>query len=285
MKGLVVDKTELAKELKNQISEGYTFYNQRINKTTELQKTKKFAKIWDDHNIELLKQSFDSTIEFEKYIGVVPNKLSGEIAIITALIVATQSLPSEVAAFKKAMKAKLEYLQLLNYEVGKNSFPSKRKLPKLEKDSHMNIESSIFIVHGHDRDVKNSVALMLERLNLKPIILHEQINAGMTIIEKFELFSNVKFAIVLLTDDDLGKSKIDKTLTPRARQNVILELGYFLGKLGRDKVCTLYKKGVELPNDLSGVLYLELDTNERWKYDLAKELKHAGYFIDLNKLI
>jgi predicted nucleotide-binding protein len=133
--------------------------------------------------------------------------------------------------------------------------------------------------------VKINVARTLEKLGLNPIILHEQANSGKTIIEKFEEHSNVGFAIVLLTDDDLGKAKKDENLNARARQNVILELGYFIGKLGRNRVCPLYTKGVELPSDLYGLLYLEIDSSEYWKISLAKELKAAGYDIDVNKII
>ena len=122
--------------------------------------------------------------------------------------------------------------------------------------------SDIFIVHGHNNEVKINVARTVEKLGLNAIILHEQANAGKTIIEKFESHSNVGFAIVLLTDDDLGKAKKDENLVLRARQNVILELGYFIGKLGRDRVCPLYTQGVELPSDLYGLLYIPVDTSD-----------------------
>jgi predicted nucleotide-binding protein len=99
--------------------------------------------------------------------------------------------------------------------------------------------------------MKESVARFLEKLDLRPIILHEQPNKGRTVIEKFEAHSDVGFAVVLLTPDDVGglASSPDK-LSRRARQNVILELGYFIGKLGRAKVCALYKEGVEIPSDI-----------------------------------
>ncbi|MCX6237166.1 MAG: nucleotide-binding protein [Bacteroidia bacterium] len=125
----------------------------------------------------------------------------------------------------------------------------------------------------------------MEKLGLNPIILSEQPNQGQTIIEKFELHSNVGFAIVLLTADDLGKTKTDDEEKYRARQNVILEMGFFIGKLGRNKVFPLYESGVELPGDLHGVLYNPLDEANSWKFKLAKELKSAGYDVDANKLL
>lgn len=145
--------------------------------------------------------------------------------------------------------------------------------------------SDIFIVHGHDEAAKESVARFVEKLGIEAIILHEQPNAGRTIIEKFEDHSNVGFAIVLLTPDDIGAPK-DRTneTKPRARQNVILELGYFMGKLGRGRVCALYKEGVEIPSDYQGVLYIPMDSAGAWRMALAKEIKNAGIDVDLNKL-
>lgn len=149
----------------------------------------------------------------------------------------------------------------------------------------MDPSTEIFIVHGHDEAAKEGVARFLEKLGLRPIILHEQANAGLTIIEKFERYSNVAFAVVLLTPDDKGAAK-DSThdLKPRARQNVILELGYFVGKLGRSAVCALHKGGVELPSDIQGVVYVDMDNAGAWKIALAREIKEAGLPIDMNKV-
>ena len=129
------------------------------------------------------------------------------------------------------------------------------------------------------------MARTIEKLQLTPIILSEQPNQGQTIIEKFELHSNVGFAIIVLTADDLGKLKTDDKEKYRARQNVILEMGYFIGKLGRNKVFPLFESGVELPSDLHGVLYNPLDEQGIWKFNLAKELNAAGYNVDANKLL
>lgn len=143
----------------------------------------------------------------------------------------------------------------------------------------------VFIVHGHDDATKETVARFIEKLGLRAVVLHEQPNSGKTIIEKFEAHSNVSFAVVLLTPDDIGASSADsENLRPRARQNVILELGFFLGKIGRDKVCVLYKEGVEIPSDYQGVLYTVYDSRGAWRPKLADELKHAGFAVDLNKV-
>lgn len=136
----------------------------------------------------------------------------------------------------------------------------------------------VFIVHGHDNDVKENVASFLKELGLKPIILHEQPSKGRTIIEKFESHSLVEYAVVLLTPDDIGglKSGPNKQ-SLRARQNVIFEMGFFFGKLGRGKVCALVSPGVERPSDLEGVVYIPFsDQEDKWKSLLARELEAAG---------
>jgi predicted nucleotide-binding protein len=131
------------------------------------------------------------------------------------------------------------------------------------------------------------VARFITKIDLEPIILHEQPNNGKTLFEKFETNSNdVGFAIVLLTPDDTGGLKQPKpSLKDRARQNVIFELGYFFGKLGRSRVCALHKGSVELPSDFYGIVYVQLDDAGGWQLNLAKELNSAGYNVDLNKVI
>lgn len=141
----------------------------------------------------------------------------------------------------------------------------------------------VFVVHGHDNEMKEAVARFLERLDFQPIILHEQASGGDTIIEKFERNSDVRYAVVLLSPDDSGSQK-DKSAEPqpRARQNVVLELGYFIGRLGRPRVCPLVRQPLELPSDFHGVVYVPFD-GEDWKIHLVKELKHLGFTIDANK--
>ena len=140
--------------------------------------------------------------------------------------------------------------------------------------------NKIFVVHGHDQGPKEAVARFLEALGLMPIILHEQPNKGRTIIQKFQdEAADVGFAIVLVTPDDVMK---DGKL--RARQNVVLELGFFLGRLGPSHVAALVKDQVEKPSDFDGVVYISFD-NGGWRESLARELQAAGYEIDWNKVM
>lgn len=144
----------------------------------------------------------------------------------------------------------------------------------------------VFLVHGHNMEALHTVARFLEGIGLEVTVLQEEPNRGQTIIEKFEQHGDVGFAVVLLTGDDTGRAAGASKLRsrPRARQNVIFELGYFIGRLGRERVCALYEDGVELPSDYSGVLYISIDTSGGWKLKLGKELDAAGFEIDLNKV-
>ncbi len=152
----------------------------------------------------------------------------------------------------------------------------------------LNQSTSVFVVHGHDDEMKQHVARTLSKVGLNPIILHEQPNSGRTIIEKFEINADVSFAVVLLSPDDMafpvgGDAKRAK---PRARQNVVLELGYFVGKLGRNRVFSLKRsEDLEIPSDFSGVIYTAYDAAGQWKFELARELKAAGYAVDANSLL
>ncbi len=141
----------------------------------------------------------------------------------------------------------------------------------------------VFIVHGHDGEAKAEVARFIEKLGFTPIILHEQASKGRTIIEKVEFNSDVGFAVVLLTPDDEGNQK-GNSPKPRARQNVVLELGYFVGRLGRDHVCALRRGDVEIPSDFDGVVYEKYDDHGAWKSKLAKELEAALFIVDWAKV-
>lgn len=143
----------------------------------------------------------------------------------------------------------------------------------------------VFIVHGHEDLAKVNVARFLEKNGFEVIILHEKASGNRTIIEKIEQHSDVGFAIVLLTPDDVGKAKNDLELQPRARQNVILELGYFMGKLGRNRVCAFNTGNIEIPSDFLGVVWNLLDETGAWKNLLIKELTEAGYQLDIQKVL
>lgn len=155
----------------------------------------------------------------------------------------------------------------------------------------------VFVVYGHNDALRIEVSRTIEQLGLQPIVLQEQEDFGNTIIEKFETHaSDIGFAIVLLTADDLGIARKDlrreekekgfkAEYKPRARQNVIFEMGYFIGKLDRTHVFELLEEGVEKPGDLDGILYTSVDGEGMWKFKLAKRLKALGYNIKMDKIL
>ena len=143
--------------------------------------------------------------------------------------------------------------------------------------------TEVFLIHGRDEAAKLDVARFLEQLDLEPVILAEQPSGGRTIIEKVEAHADVGYAIALLTPDDVGSRQGDDAVRPRARQNVVFELGYFIGRLGRKRVCVLTKGQPEIPSDYSGVVYVPM-ASDAWKMGLIKELKAAGFDVDANKV-
>ena len=131
------------------------------------------------------------------------------------------------------------------------------------------------MVHGQKESARDEVVKFLSGVGLFGIVLHEQPNMGRHLLTKFiEEAKLVTFAIVLMTDDDVGGLKGDK-LAPRARQNVILELGYFLSHLGQSRICALVNPGLETPSDFDGIVYIKMDDDGRWKTELKRELQAA----------
>ena len=156
---------------------------------------------------------------------------------------------------------------------------------ELKKEIPIYSNHKVFIVHGRDTLLRTQVENVLRALGLEPIILQEQANIGKTIIEKIEECTDVGFGIVLYTPCDEGRLKSEEgKLKPRARQNVVLEHGYLMAKLGRERVCCLVSDDVEFPSDIQGVGYIPANDIDQWKYKIAKELKAAGFDIDMNKL-
>ena len=144
------------------------------------------------------------------------------------------------------------------------------------------IQDSVFIVHGHNEILKTKVQLLLQQQGIKGIILSEQTNGGKTIIEKFEEYSDVDAAIILMSSDDEGREKGEKELRERARQNVIFEAGFFMGKLERKKVIIIADTDIEIPSDLQGVVYTN---SNRWEIEVLGELKNMGFKVNANILL
>lgn len=164
--------------------------------------------------------------------------------------------------------------------------PQEFEIPRyIETETVASSKNAVFVVHGHDEAALQAVARFLEQLGLDAIVLREQPDKGRTIIEKFEdCAGEVGFAVVLLTPDDIAGTVDAPGSAQRARQNVIFELGYFAGKLGRGRTCLLRKGAVEIPSDLYGVIYKDFDDADGWKLQLVRELKAAKLQFDANKV-
>jgi len=171
------------------------------------------------------------------------------------------------------------------------------KEPETTEDSHsaatremvarsaVDAKGPIFVVHGHDVALRHEVARVLEKATGRDVIvLHEQANAGQTVLEKFERHAEgAAYAVVLLTGDDVGGEQ-GEAASPRGRQNVIFELGFFFGKLGRERVAVLIEPGVEQPSDIAGLVYIEIDDPGAWKYSLARELEGVNIGVDRGRI-
>jgi Predicted nucleotide-binding protein containing TIR -like domain len=146
----------------------------------------------------------------------------------------------------------------------------------------------IFVVYGHDEIARTQLEALLRRWDLEPIILDQQASAGQTIIEKLEEYgSDIGYAIVLATPDDDGKAKSENEYRSRVRQNVVLELGMFLSKLGREKVAILLKESAdfEKPSDIQGLIYIPFQSKvDEVSISLIRELSRQGYSIDTSRL-
>ena len=184
------------------------------------------------------------------------------------------------AAYRRGLVAAKSLLESMIEEIGQDRGEDEQQSsgtsnPRPETPPG---NKKIFVVHGHDEHARESVARFLEKLELEPIILHERPNEGRTIIEKFKRHAgDVGFVVVLLTPDDVGgPAEHGNDLKPRARQNVIFELGFFLGKLGRKRVCPLVKGGVEIPSDYDGVVYIEMDDAGGWQNQAHSGIENRG---------
>lgn len=184
--------------------------------------------------------------------------------------------------YSKALESADTLLESMIEEVEEYWDDSSHQFPTDSQTSELPKSNKVFVIHGRDDNLKNEVKTLLTQVGLQPVILAEQSNQGKTIIEKFEQHADVGFAVALLTPDDHGSESNEKELKSRARQNVIFELGFFIGTLGRERVCALTKEPIEIPSDYSGVVYIDLSQPFEWKHKLVQELRDAGLSADAN---
>ena len=254
---LSVSLDEASGRIENQIRKGRETPDESVNENDE-------ARRWYDFTAELLRRLFTTDALRDEFTG--RGRYGGDI---------------NTGTFLKRLISIHERLEL--YPESPEARMAQSSSRHSDGDVSRELPTKVFLVHGHEEGARESTARFLEKLGLEVIVLHEQASAGRTIIEKLEAHSDVDFALILLTPDDLGAvATSPRELMPRARQNVILELGYFFGLLGRTRVCALHKGDVELPSDYHGIVYISMDEGGAWKLLVGRELRNAGFDIDLN---
>jgi predicted nucleotide-binding protein len=272
---LQLPRAEAESRIRAQIEKGMQFSKLEIHTSQELENATADMSKWSSYNGELLRRIVDTDELYNDYRDRFAFAVSG--SRFSEYVEDFQSRVNNKINRLESILGRLELIPESTFVEAPKTVPQAVSVESNKK---------VFVVHGHDEEAKQLIARCIERLGLEAIILHEQANRGRTIIEKFEDYANVAFAVILLTPDDVGAGKdYVNDLKPRARQNVILELGFFLGKLGRNRVCALHKGNLELPSDFSGVLWIPMDPNGAWQFSLAKEMKAVGLDLDLNVLI
>jgi len=236
-----------------------------------------FAKFnrWHERNKEIYRSSFAvaNNIYFHEYESQIWSHL-----VIDDII---KIYKEDIARLINQMQTDIERSDLFRCEAPKPV----RTLSEAKTTGDAK-KNKVFIVHGHDSNTRNEAELLVKQLGFDPVVLFKMPNMGDTIIEKLlRESSEAAFAIVLYTKCDEGKAVEETDLKPRARQNVVFEHGLMCGMLGRKNVVALVEEGVEVPGDLSGVVYITLDNAQRWHFDVAREMKASGLVVDLNKLI
>ncbi|MEV6831221.1 nucleotide-binding protein [Amycolatopsis sp. NPDC051102] len=278
---LVANPAEFRAQLERQQVAGKELLELPVGSSEELDNFKQAYFEWDDLNVALLEASFESsgwmtTTPVSDYRGTGMPVLDVKVSRASSGIA-----PDRLPAVIEDIKAKCGVLRSIHNRV--DVYPRNREVHPEEIPAS---GQAIFIVHGHGLLAREQVRSFLQKVtSTAVIVLEDEANLGRDILGKLlDSAKLAKYAVVLLTADDEGRKIGEGQWNSRARQNVVLELGLFLGLLGRDKVAALYEEGVEIPSDYSGVLYISLG-GEGWKLKLATELKNSGIDVDLNRAI
>jgi len=263
-----------ASQINDRIGKGRALLDRDVQTVELLDQCEKDYRTWTSYNAELLTRLFTTNKYKEEYTwwGV------GSVSIHPP------SPQERLDDLRKDVAEKIQRLESIRERL--ELIPLAAGVPRAAPPTARPHTNKVFLVHGHDEAARETIARFLEKLDVTAVILHEQATEGRTLVEKLEHYADVDFAVVLLTPDDVGAAagSADR-LNARARQNVVLELGFFVGKLGRKNVCALHKGALELPSDYLSVGYVPLDAGGGWRLQLAKELRSAGFAIDMNEAI
>ncbi|MBA4420215.1 MAG: hypothetical protein C0391_03625 [Anaerolinea sp.] len=266
---LSIPKKDAENSIQQRIEIGKKISSTPVNSEEELRKyTYEFNK-WNDYNYALLLKIVDTDYLLTMY----PQSHK---KLATVLVNWTYDYKRKKDQFSACIVSLESFLPMLDLFTENSLSPKDLKPKQEERDL-----SKVFIVHGHDDGMKNTVARFIESLGMQPIILHEQVSESQTIIEKIERYSEVVYAVVLFSPDD----RLESDSTYRVRQNVLIELGLFIGKLGRKKICVLKKGELDLPSDLHGLIWIDFDVADGWKHKLTNEINASGLKIDPGLLL
>ena len=277
---LLASREDAKSRLQARIEKGLELKQPRVDTREAFESLSNDYSKWDSFNSELLKRTFTT------------EELAKEYDFWGAMAISMRepSLGERIAKVYKDVDKKIhrldsiiERLELIPLSPAASSVAA----PAAEAPAVQVRTKRVFVVHGRDEVAKTSLEVFLHEIGLEPIVLHRQADEGMTIIEKFEKHSDVGYAFILLTPDevaylasDQSKADDERSKEFRARPNVIFEFGYFVGKLGRSRVCCLYTGNVSLPSDVSGMIYKRYERSiEEVAYSVIKDLKASGYAV------
>ena len=277
---LLESRDEAKAKLQARIERGLDLKQRKVDTKEAFEALANDYSKWDSFNSELLKRLFsvDELAKEYDYWGAM------------AISMREPSLGEKIAEVYKDVDKKIhrldsiiERLELIPLSSGAQGPPPAARDAALSQTR----TKRVFVVHGRDEVAKTNLEVFLHEIGLEPIVHHRQADEGMTIIEKFEKHSDVGYAFILLTPDDVAylaseddKPDAERSKELRARPNVIFEFGYFVGKLGRSRVCCLYTGNVALPSDVSGMIYKRYDKSiEEVAYSVLKDLKASGYAV------
>jgi len=276
---LVMARDDAKARLQERIEKGLELKQRRVETRETFEILSNDYSKWDSFNSELLKRIFTTDEMAKEY----------DFWGAMAMTMYEPSLGEKIADVYEDVNKKIhrldsiiERLELIPLSATVQTVaPAQASLPSQPRTK------KVFVVHGRDEVAKTNLEVFLHEIGLEPVVLHRQADEGMTIIEKFEKHSDVGYAFILLTPDEVAylaseeaKPDVDRRKEFRARPNVIFEFGYFVGKLGRSRVCCLYAGDVTLPSDVSGMIYKRYDKSiEDVGYSIIKDLKASGYAI------
>lgn len=275
---ITVPREEAKSRLVDRIEKGKALLQVQINSSDSLESAKHDYHKWDAFNAELLKQLFTT------------DELSNEYSWwgIASLGNGYESLGQLIAEHHEEVTNKLRRLDSIVERI--ELFATSSAVREVQSAKHSHSEPTtrskkVFVVHGRDELAKTSLEVFLHEIGLEPIVLHRQADEGLTVIEKFEKHSDVGYVFILLTPDEVAYLRAEEALPDgkrkkelRARPNVIFEFGYFVGKLGRSRVCCIYTGDVSLPSDVHGMIYKRFNQSiDEVAYGIMKDLKASGY--------